>query len=57
MLAKFDPSKHGGKSMAYSPVGKEILPTNQWSKATSDTRFSSPHINGSNVIANRASDL
>lgn len=25
MLAKFDPVRHGGESMAYAPVGKELL--------------------------------
>jgi antitoxin MazE len=25
MLAKFDPVRHGGESMAYAPVGQELL--------------------------------
>jgi hypothetical protein len=25
MLMKFDPVRHGGESMAYAPVGKEML--------------------------------
>lgn len=25
LLAKFDPVRHGGESMAYAPVGKELL--------------------------------
>ena len=25
MLASFDPAKHGGEAMAFSPVGREVL--------------------------------
>ena len=25
MLARFDPMRHGGEAMAFSPIGKEVL--------------------------------
>ena len=25
MLARFDPARHGGEAMAFTPVGKEVL--------------------------------